>query len=146
MTITTNCRKFKGEIENYLINGQNNFELKIDNAFSSLSFKTWLCRTNIRKQDGYHASHLLFMLIILPLLKIKTVNIFCRKQWLHWSTSKKDTFYRFKHNANFRWRSFMNKVNLHIFKKIGLENIPQEERYFIIDDTIMQKMGSLSFY
>jgi hypothetical protein len=141
MTITTNCIKFKGEIENYLINGQNNFESKIDRAFSSLFFKTWLCRANIRKQDGYQASHLLFILIILPLLKIKTVNGFCRKQWLHWSSGKKDTFYRFKNNTNFRWRSFMSKVNLQIFKQIDLESIPQEERFFIIDDTIMQKMG-----
>ena len=50
MSITT-CEKFKGEIENYLSNGQNNFESKIDSAFSSLKFKTWLCKTNIIKKD-----------------------------------------------------------------------------------------------
>jgi hypothetical protein len=30
---TTNCQKFKGEIENYLINGAHNIESKIDAAF-----------------------------------------------------------------------------------------------------------------
>ena len=42
---TTNCTKFKGEIENYLVKGQNNIDSKINSAFSSLKLKTWLCRT-----------------------------------------------------------------------------------------------------
>ena len=33
---TTNRKKFKGEIENYLNNGLHNFESKIDGAFSAL--------------------------------------------------------------------------------------------------------------
>ncbi len=47
----TNRTKFKGEIENYLRNGQNNFDSKINSAFLSLKFKTLLCRTNIIKKD-----------------------------------------------------------------------------------------------
>ena len=54
--INTKCKKFKGEIEKYLRNGQNNFDVKIDRAFSSLKFKTWLCKSNIIKRDGYPAS------------------------------------------------------------------------------------------
>ncbi len=138
---TTNCKKFKGEIENYLRNGQNNFESKIDNTFSSLKFKTWLCKTNIIKKDGYHASHVLFILIILPLLKVKSVHSFCKKHWQHWSEARKDTLYRFKQNAAYRWRSFMYKINNQIFKAIELDNTPQEERYFVIDDTILAKLG-----
>lgn len=63
---TTNHEKFKGEIENYLNKGFHNFESKIDIAFSALKFKTWLCKANIVKKDGYHACHLLFILVILP--------------------------------------------------------------------------------
>ena len=138
---TTNCGKFKGEIENYLVNGQNNIDSKINNVFCSLKLKTWLCRTNIVKKDGYHASHVLFILILLPMLRIKTVKGFCEKHWKQWSKSKKDTFYRFKQNASYRWRSFMYKVNVHIFKTLELDKTPQEERYFVIDDTILQKLG-----
>ena len=137
----TNCEKFKGEIENYLGNGQNNLESKIDRTFSSLKFKTWLCKTNIIKKDGYHASHVLFILMILPLLKVKTVHSFCKKHWQHWSKARKDTLYRFKHNAAYRWRSFMYKINSQIFKAIELDNTPQKERYFVIDDTILAKLG-----
>lgn len=138
---TTNCRKFKGEIESYLKNTQNNIESRFDNAFSSLHFKTFLCKTNIVKRDGYHASHLLFILTILPILKVKSVHSFCKKYWQHWSTTRKDTLYRFKQNANYRWRSFLYKVNGQIFQAIEVDKIPQEERYFVIDDTIMQKLG-----
>ena len=61
---TTNYVKFKGEIENYLRNGDHNFESKIDEAFSALKFKTSLCRSNIIENDGYHAAHLLFILTL----------------------------------------------------------------------------------
>ena len=89
------------------------------------------------KKDGYHVSHVLFVLVLLPLLRIKTVKGFCEKHWEQWSKSKKDTFYRFKQNASYRWRSFMYKVNVHIFKTLELDKTPQEERYFVIDDTIL---------
>ena len=137
----TKCIKFKGEIEKYLRNDQNNIESKIDGTFSSLKFKTCLCKANIIKKDGYHASHLLFILTILPLLKVKSVHSFCKKHWRHWSKTRKDTLYRFKQNTAYRWRSFMYKINSQIFKAIELDNTPQEERYFVIDDTILAKLG-----
>ncbi len=37
----TNRTKFKGEIENYLRNGQGCFDSKIDRTFCSLKVKTW---------------------------------------------------------------------------------------------------------
>ena len=139
--ITTNCRKFKGEIEIYLRKGQNHIDSQIDRAFTSLKIKTWLCKANIVKKDGYHAAHLLFVLTILPMLKIKTVNSFCKKQWRQWSLSRKDTFYRFKNNTSFRWRTFLYKLNSQIFKDIQIDQIPRHQRHFIIDDSILVKLG-----
>ena len=50
--LNTKCKKFKGEIENYLRNSQNQFECKIDRLFTTLKVKTWLCillkKTDIR--------------------------------------------------------------------------------------------------
>ena len=120
MTIT-NCEKFKGEIANYMKTGRQNIESKINNAFFSLKIRTWLCKTNISKREGYPASHVLFILILLPILKINSVKGFCNKQWEQWSTCKKDTFYRFKQNTSYRWRSFMYKLNIQIFKSLKLE-------------------------
>ena len=72
---TIKCNRFKGEIENYLRNGQKHFDSKINDAFNSLKFKTWLSRCNIIKKDGYPASHLLFILFLLPVLKLKTEQL-----------------------------------------------------------------------
>ena len=137
---TTNCRKFKGEIENYVSKEKNIFESKIDRAFSMLKFKTYLSRTKIVKKDGYHAAHLLFILVLLPILKIQTVNSFCTRHLEQWSTSKRDTFYRFK-SREYRWRSFMYQVINEIYKVIKFEETPLEERHFIIDDSVLGKRG-----
>jgi len=136
----TNCKKFKGEIEKYVNKSSNIFESKIDRVFSFLRIKTCLSRNNIKKYDGYPASHLLFVLILLPLLKIPSINFFCEKHLEQWSSSKKDTFYRFK-RRKYRWRSFLYRVITEIGNLIKFENIPLEERYFIIDDTILAKIG-----
>ena len=137
---TTNLRKFKGEIENYVNSRNNIFESRIERAFSFLNFKTILSRTNIKKKDGYHAGHLLFILTLLPLLKIDTVHSFCLKQWYHWSASQKDSFYRFK-QRNHRWRTFMYKVMEKISDALSFDRYPLEEQYFVIDDTILIKKG-----
>lgn len=138
---TSNTRSFKGEIQRYLIQSQNSFESRINDAFALLNIKTWLCRANIIKKDGFHAAHLLFVLIILPLLKVKSVHHFCGKCWLQWSQSQKDAFYRFKGKQSYRWRTFLYKVNLEIFKRIKLHKIPIRQRHFILDDTVFQKRG-----
>lgn len=137
---TTNYKKFKGEIENYVNNRNNIFESRIDHAFSVLNFRTHLSRTNIKKKDGYHAGHLLFILTLLPLLKIDTVHSFCLKKWYHWSTSKKDSFYRFK-QSNYRWRTFMYKVIDKISSTLKFGQHALDDRYFVIDDTVITKRG-----
>jgi len=134
-----NFRQFKGEIENYLNKEQNNISLKIDDCLSDLKTKTLLCKSNIFKKDGFHAAHLLFVLLIMPLIKVKTVCGFCEKHWTQWSESRKDTLYRFKKNASYRWRSFMFKINREILQ--DTKDTPQKERCFVVDDTILQKTG-----
>jgi len=138
---TKNCRKFKGDIENYLKKSRSNFESTIDGVFSDLNFKTWLCKANIIKREGYHAAHILFILLMLPLLRSKTVHGFCKKHWQNWSLAQKDTLYRFQQNDKYRWRSFMTKISQQILHAVELENIPQEDRCVVVDDTVLAKRG-----
>jgi hypothetical protein len=46
-------------------------------------------------------------------------------------------------NSNYRWRSFLCKINLQIFKSIKLDKIQLKERYFVIDDTLLAKLGRM---
>jgi len=137
---TRNCKIFKGEIESYACNGENIFESRFDHLFSTLRIKTLLCRARIFKKDGYHAANLLFILTILPLLKIKSVHCFCRKQWDQWSVCKRDSFYRFKQKP-YRWRTFMYEVIQQILDSVIHKKIPLENLYYVIDDTIIAKRG-----
>ena len=134
--------KFKGEVENYLRNEQNNSDSKIDSLFAALKIKTLLCRTGIVKKQGFHASHLLFMPLILPLLKLNTIHSFCKKQWDHQSAGGKDAFYRFKQKT-YRWRTFMYKLNPAIFHGVKLKDCPRKEIYMVTDDTILEKTDKM---
>ena len=58
----TNCIKFKGEIEHYLRNDQNNIDSKIDSAFASLKFKTCLCKTNMVLGDVVYKLYIPYFL------------------------------------------------------------------------------------
>ena len=137
---TKNRKKFKGEIEQYLANEKNIFESRLDRAFCLLNFKTQLNQSKIRKKGGYHAAHILFILTLLPLLKIPTVHCFVQKGWDHWCIAKKDTLYRFK-QASFRWRSFMYKVMTKISEVLNFNKYPLQECYFVIDDSPIPKRG-----
>jgi hypothetical protein len=135
---TTNCKIFKGEIETYLSKEKNIFESRVDRIFRMLNIKTKLNQAKIRKKDGYHASHLLFILSLLPLLKVPTIHGFCLKKWHHWCVTQKDAFYRFQRNRS-RWRSFMYGIILKISEKLRFEKHPVQERYFVIDDSPIPK-------
>ena len=141
MIVNKSCKKFKGEIENYLGKSQNHFDSKIQEVFLSLKVKTWLCRTDIVKQDGYHALHILLVLIMIPFLDVKTVHTFCQKQWQIWSLCKKDMFYRFKNNAKYRWCLFMRKINIEIFKLLELKKNATAGNIFLVDDSNLVKTG-----
>jgi hypothetical protein len=135
-----NCRRFKGEIENYLAKEKTIFESRIDHVFRMLNVKTKLNQVKIRKKEGYHAAHLLFILTLLPLMKISTIHSFYKKKWDQWSEARKDSFYRFKQTPS-RWRSFMYQLLLAISEKLDFDKYPFKERYFIVDDSTLPKRG-----
>jgi len=137
---TTNCRKFKGEIETYLAKEKNIFESRIDRSFRMLHIKTKLNQTKIRKKEGHHPAHLLFIVTLLPLLKITTIHGFCRKNWHHWCSARKDAFYRFK-QASYRWRSFLYAVITRIFDLLQIGQHAVKNRYLVIDDSPIPKRG-----
>ena len=99
---TTPGRTFKGEIEEYLDKEGRIFETKIDEGFTRLGFRTQMNKAKIIKKDGYHAAQILFVLVLLPLLKIRTVRSFCRNHLEQYTSSREDTFYRFKAKG-YRW-------------------------------------------
>ncbi|MBF0477043.1 MAG: transposase [Deltaproteobacteria bacterium] len=143
----TKCQlKFKGDVENYLSKSHNNIELIADRLLTLFNVKTIMGQCHIRKREGVHPADILFLLIIIPLLKLKTVHSFCQYKIEDWAGCGKDTFYRFKCKA-YPWRTFISKIVIKYFyltdKNKPLRG-PQEpeERYFIFDDTGLPKRGN----
>jgi hypothetical protein len=130
----TKLDEFKGEIEEYL-EKKTVFESKIDEVFKRLKIKTGLNRAGIVKKDGHHAGHLLFILVLLPILKIRTVQGFCRKHLEQWSEARKDSFYRLK-TKDSRWRSLLYWITGIVFDAISTE-----DACIVVDDTILKKTG-----
>ncbi len=133
-------KAFKGEIEEYLDKEGRIFETKIDEGLSRLGFRTQMNKAKIIKKDGYHAAQILFVLVLLPLLKIRTVRSFCRNHLEQYTSSRKDTFYRFKARG-YRWRSFLYYIMKEIRRVLKFDEAPIEERCFILDDSILSKRG-----
>lgn len=131
----TKLDEFKGEIEEYL-GKKPVFENRIDEVFKKLKIKTGLNRAGIVKKDGHHAGHLLFILVLLPILKIKTVQGFCRKHLEQWSEARKDSFYRLK-TKDSRWRSLLYWITGIVFDAISME-----DACIVVDDTILKKTGT----
>jgi hypothetical protein len=137
---TTNCKRFKGEIEKYLAKEKNIFESCIDRAFRMLQLKTKLNQNKIRKKEGHHPAHLLLIITLLPLFKIPTIHCFCMKNWYHWCSARKDAYYRFK-QAPSRWRSFTYAVIRKMFELLQFDRQPLKDRYLVIDDSPIPKRG-----
>lgn len=131
----TKLDEFKGEIEEYL-GKKHVFESRMDEVFKRLKIKTGLNRAGIVKKDGHHAGHLLFILVLLPILKIKTVQGFCRKHLEQWSEARKDSFYRLK-TKDYRWRSLLYWITGIVF-----DAICREDACIVVDDTILKKTGT----
>ena len=89
---TKNINNFRGEIENFLGKDQNNFDSKINDVLTALNIKTILCQAGIIKKDGYHAAQIFLILLLLPMLSMKTIHCFFGKFWTHIFKCGKDVY------------------------------------------------------
>ncbi|MBF0495583.1 MAG: hypothetical protein HQK58_03250 [Deltaproteobacteria bacterium] len=88
----TKCQlKFKGDVDNYLSKSHNNIELIADRLLTLFNVKTIMGQCHIRQREGVHPADTLFLLIIIPLLKLKTIHSFCKYKIEDWAGCGKDT-------------------------------------------------------
>jgi len=135
-------KKFKGEIENYLRKQHNNFDSKINSVFQRLCVKTCLSGSRIVKKSGVPTYQILFILIMAPFLHMKTINSYYRRILKKQFKTGKDAYYRFKEKS-YSWRTFLNQFNKRIFSSIQLEKTQKTETFFVVDDTLIQKLGKM---
>lgn len=134
-------RKPVTEIENVLKSHEYSINTIIVEVMKKFKFKSLCSRVGFQKQDGYSAPEILTLMIMSPLMMLKSVHAFYRSQYKNITEMKKDTIYRLKNNEKMPWRALLLAVG----KKYQSLVNPQKElapnSAFILDDTIDERKG-----
>ena len=102
-----------------------------------------LChQAGIIKMDGFSATEILTLLIMLPLMALKNIHQLYKSEFRNQAAMKKDALYRLKNNPNFSWRRLLFKV-AKAFKGLVPERDPNDRSVtaFVLDDTTDKRTG-----
>lgn len=67
-----------------------------------------LCnQIGFQKQDGYSASEIITLILVLPLMLLNSVNALYKSEFQKVTAMKKDSIYRLKNNEKMPWRSLL---------------------------------------
>lgn len=99
-------RKSVKEIENVLQNHGYSIDTIICDVMKTFKFKMICCQVGFRKQEGYSASEIVALMLML----LKSVNAFYKSNFQKLTAMKKDTIYRLKNNEKMPWRALLLAV------------------------------------
>jgi hypothetical protein len=96
------------------------------------------------KIKGFDSLSIIQFLALLPLMGLYTIAGVYPSEYSAFVLCKKDVFYRLKNNPNIPWRKLLYSIARRFFK-LGeptcLQSDTEEPKYFIFDDTDVQKTG-----
>ena len=124
----------------------NRHEFKIDTIISEImkkfNFKTLCHKSGMVKQSGYNITEVITLMILLPLMLLKSTNALYKSYYSSITTMKKDVFYRLKNNEKMPWRTLLYAVSKRFVKLVDDKaNKSYKFSAFIIDDTIDSRVG-----
>lgn len=134
-------RKSVKEIENVLHNHGYSIDTIILDVMKTFKFKTICCKVGFQKQDGYSASEIVTLMIMLPLMLLKSVNAFYKSGFQQVSVMKKDSLYRLKNNEKMPWRALLLAIAKQFQRLVNPEKEIASHSAFILDDTTEAKTG-----
>lgn len=107
----------------------------------TFKFKSLCRQVGFQKQEGYSSFEIITLMLMFPLMLLKSVHALYRSEFQKVTDMKKDTVYRLKNSEKMPWR----KLLLHVAKTFRQLVNPQKEvtanSAFILDDTMEQKTG-----
>ena len=113
----------------------------ICDVMKTFNFKTLCWKVGAVKGDGYSVSEIITLMIMFPLMLLKSVHALYRSEFQKITEMKKDTIYRLKNNERIPWRRLLYCIA----KKFQELANPQKEvaanSAFIVDDTIDERVG-----
>lgn len=104
-------------------------------------FQSICLATGFVKACGYSTLEVLTVIIMMPLMLMKSVNAFYNSEFQNITTMKKDVIFRLKNNENMNWRKLQYCVCKQFKKLTNNSKEIDPNSAFIIDDTSSIKTG-----
>jgi len=113
----------------------------ICDVMKTFNFKTLCWKAGAVKEKGYGVSEIITILIMFPLMLLKSVHSLYRSEFQKATEMKKDTIYRLKNNEKIPWRRLLYGVAKKFQDLVNSQNEPAQNSAFIVDDTIDARVG-----
>jgi len=134
-------RKPVKEIENVLQNHGYSINNIICEVMKTFKLKTLCRKVGFQKQDGYSTTEILSLMLMLPLMLLKSVHALYKSDFQKVTTMKKDSIYRLKNNEKMPWRALLLVMTKQFQRLVNPKNEVDDKSAFILDDTIHAKTG-----
>lgn len=134
-------RKPIKEIQNVLDTHSYSINNIIFDAMKTFKFKSLCNQVGFQKKQGYSASEIITLMLVLPLMLLKSVNALYQSEFQKVTAMKKDSIYRLKNNEKMPWRPLLFGVAKQFQKLVNPEKEIANNSAFILDDTTEAKTG-----
>ncbi|GAB6171624.1 hypothetical protein JCM15765_11020 [Paradesulfitobacterium aromaticivorans] len=134
-------RKPVKEIENVLQNHGYSIDTIIFDVMKTFKLKTLCRQVGFQKQEGYTASEIIMLMLMLPLMLLKSINSFYKSEFQKVTAMKKDAFYRLKNNEKMPWRALLLVMAKQFQYLVNPTKEIADKSAFILDDTSQAKTG-----
>ncbi|MDA8221425.1 transposase [Desulfosporosinus sp.] len=134
-------RKSVKEIEDVLQSHGYSIDTIILNVMKTFKLKTLCCKVGFHKHDGYSASEIITIMVMLPLMLIESINALYKSEFQKVTAMKKDALYRLKNNEKLPWRALLLAITKQFQHLVNPNKEIADKSAFILDDTTHAKTG-----
>ena len=134
-------RKPVKEIENVLQNHGYSITNIICDVMKTFKLKTLCRQVGFQKQAGYSTTEILTLMLMLPLMLLKSVHALYKSEFQKVTSMKKSCIYRLKNNEKMPWRALLLIIAKQFQHLVNPTNEVSDKSAFILDDTTLAKTG-----
>ena len=130
-------RQSLNEIKNVIDKHEYTIDNIICHIMKKFNLKTicWQAGASNIKEDGYKITEIITIMVMFPLMLLKTVNAFYKSQYEGITQMQKDVIYRLKNNEKMPWRKLLYGVCKKFQQLANPEGEIDPKSAFILDDT-----------
>lgn len=134
-------RKNVNEIQKVLETHGYSINTIIGDVMKTFKLKSLCYQVGFRKQEGYSATETLALMLMFPLMLLKSVHALYQSQYENITEMKKDAIYRLKNNEKMPWRSLLLHMAKQFQKLVNPKKEVASNSAFIVDDTTDDRVG-----